>query len=262
MPRLRDESTTADPRLDRLVQLDERSRGYALRAADRPSRDKVWRLDRSRMGDQGNEGACVEYGLSHVIACLPISVPQPLLARIRLEHLIYWTAQGMTRPWTPAGWTGDPWAGGSYPGANPNYEGTSELAGIKVLQLLGFVTGYHWAFNIDDAVGGVMWEGPANLGLNWTRGMSRPRWDGLAEDDGEVIGGHDVAWIGVQWGWRAPSDGRDGPKRDVAVIAQSWGLDQGDRGRIYVPLIDVERRLADDGTCAFLRGEKTVTSLP
>jgi hypothetical protein len=205
---------------------------------------------------------CVEFGLSHVLAAMPITQALRVLQAVRARHLIYWPAQGQRTPWLPAGWTGDPWPGGSYPGASPVYEGTSELTGMKVAQQLGFIGGYEWAFRFDDAVAGVLHVGAANLALGWTQGMMDARPDGLIEDTGNVVGGHDVAWIGCLFGKRMRSDGRGGPRRDVAVIAQSWGLGYGDRGRVYVPLEDLQRRLADDGTCAFVNGEKKVSEVP
>lgn len=246
---LKDGSGTGDRRLDRIPELDPRSRGFGVtrrREAAGPVRSRTWRLDRRLMGDQGQEGACVEFGLSHVLAASPVSQPLGVLRAIRDGHLIYWPAQA-----------GDPWPGGSYPGASPVYEGTSELTGLKVAQRLGFITGYSWAFGIDEAVAGVVNVGPANLALGWTEGMMDARPGGLIRDEGDVVGGHDVAMIGVRLGARL-----DGERHDVAVIAQSWGLGYGDRGRVYLPLSDLERRLADDGTCAFVDGERRVAAVP
>lgn len=236
--------------MDRIAELDLRNRDYPVTARLRGAvvrKSKVWRLERRLMGDQGQEGACVEFGLSHVLACLPVAQALAVLARIRAAHLVYWAAQRR-----------DPWPGGSYPGARPVYEGTSELAGMQVLRDMGAIDGFDWAFGIDQAIDGVLAHGPANLALNWTEGLSNPRPDGLAEDDGRVIGGHDVALIGFLFEHRLPLDPR-GTRRDLGVLAQSWGLGHGDGGRIYVPIADLSGRLGDDGTCAFLRGERRLS---
>lgn len=242
MVSLRDGSATSDRRLDRLTELDPRSRDYPVRrvlAAGGGIHAKVWRLDRRLMGDQGREGACVEFGLLHVLACLPLAQALLVLQAIRREHLIYWPAQH-----------DDPWPGGEYPGATPREGGTSETTAMRFLKAVGIIESFSWAFTFDEAVQGVCNVAPANLALAWTDGMMEASPAGLIRDEGPVVGGHDVAWIGVQ-----PKMRIDGRKVDVAVIAQSWGLDYGDRGRVYLPLEDLERRLADDGTCAFLHGE-------
>lgn len=70
---LKDGSVTEDPRLDRLVEFDERSREFrvgSLVPAERP-RERIWHLGHSRMGDQGQEGACVEFGIMHSALTLP-----------------------------------------------------------------------------------------------------------------------------------------------------------------------------------------------
>lgn len=250
--KLKDGRTTEDPRLDRIPEFDERSRNYPvslhLRKVTRQNR--VWRLPRYLMGDQGREGACTEFGISHVLAAYPLAQALRILRAVRNGHRIYWPAQQQ-----------DPWPGGSYPGADPTYEGTSELSALKVARDLGFFSEFSWAFGIDQLVDGVVSHGPANLALDWTRGMARPRPDGLIRNEGDVIGGHDVAMIGVLFDKRLPGDPR-GTKRDLAVIAQSWGLDHGDRGRVYLPLSDLEEQLKDDGTAAFIHGEKKLTALP
>jgi hypothetical protein len=242
---LRGGAETADRRLDRLPELDPRSRDYPVRrhlAADTPIHARVWRLLRSLMGDQGREGACVEFGLLHVLACLPVAQALAVLRAIRGEHLIYWPAQH-----------DDPWPGGEYPGASPREGGTSETTAMRFLKAVGVISEFSWAFDFDAAVQGVVNVGPANLALAWTDGMMEASREGLIRDQGPVVGGHDVAWIGVQPGKRI-----DGQRIDVAVIAQSWGLDYGDRGRVYLPLDDLARRVADDGTVAFLHGEQRI----
>lgn len=240
MTYLRNGTTVDDPRLDRLVHFDERSRKYPVTlVAPAPRKDHIWRLDRSRMGDQGSEGACVEFGIVHGLLAQPAPSALKLGQRIRSAHLIYWNAQRR-----------DPWEGGSYPGATPEYEGTSVLAGIQVAKDYGFFDAYYWAFNMDQAVRGILTVSPGIAGLNWTTGMSKTTSSGLIEATGKPYGGHCVAIIGIDYGKRFPN----GRVLDVAVIAQSWGLDYGDRGRVYLPLNQLGERLADDGELAFTTG--------
>lgn len=253
MIELRNGQTTDDPRLDRLVEFDERSREHPIGAVVPEGKiaSRTWSLRRDFMGDQGKEGACVEFGITHELAALPIMVQRRVVQRLRAEHAIYWPAQGQKQPFLPADWTGDPWEGGSYPGAAPRYEGTSLLSGVKVAQALGFFEAYRWAFGIDEAIAGLVHEGPAVIALGWTEGMSRPRPDGLIARTGKVVGGHCVGWIGVEFGKRFQD-----ARRDVAVIAQSWGLGHGDRGRVYLPLDDLEAGLKDRGEVVFFTGRR------
>lgn len=240
--------TTEDPRLDRVQQFDERSRDHPIgEVVPYNVESKVWRLNRSRYGDQGQEGACVEFGWTHVFGAQGASytptVSLATLRKIRAGHLFYWPGQRR-----------DYWPGGSYEGADPFYEGTSVLAVAQVAQELGFMSEYRWAFSLDEGVRGVCNEGPAAIALNWDNGLARPRPNGLAVPDGNDIGGHCVAWIGCLFGHKLAGE----PKRDLAVIPQSWGLNHGDRGRIYVPLEDLGRKLSERGEQCFPIGRKAV----
>lgn len=248
MLRLRDGSKTADRKLDRLVQFDPKSREYPVTAllAAPPEKPRTWRLERARMGDQRSEGACTEFGLTHVLAARPSPSSLAPIRVVRDRHLFYWEAQRR-----------DPWEGGSYPGADPVYEGTSTLAVLQVAKELGFFGAYHWAFSLEQVVQGILDVGPAVLGLNWTTGMASPRPDGLIEATGPVDGGHCVAGIGIDH--RRFGDGR---VLDVVVIAQSWGLAHGDRGRVYLPLDQLGERLADHGECAFVTRRTGLRALP
>jgi hypothetical protein len=246
---LRDASTTTDPTLDRIIQFDERSRDYpvAAIAPPPPRKERTWRLDRNRMGDQGREGACVEFGISHAVVGWPKPAALKIVQRVRAEHLIYWEAQRK-----------DPWPGGSYPGAAPRYEGTSVLTGLQVARALGFFGAYHWAFSLDDVIQGILGVGPAVVGLNMTDGMMRARSGGLIESSGPVVGGHCMAAIGIDYARRFP----DGRVLDVVIFAQSWGLNYGDQGRVYLPLEQLAERLADDGECAFVTDRRSLKVLP
>lgn len=246
MVQLKDGTEASDPRLDRIVEFDEASRNYPItaRLGAAPPKERIWRLDRAKMGDQGREGACVEFGITHELAAAPVYVPGYQLVQLRSGHLIYWPAQ-----------RDDQWPGGEYPGASPQYGGTSLLAGLKRGRALGYFDSFHWSFGMDEAVEGVLTVGPAVIAVTWLSSMFDPDENGLVRCSGNAEGGHCIAWIGVVKRQRFGTD-------RVAVLAQSWGLDYGDRGRIYIRLPELQERLEDDGECAFMSGRKIPKTLP
>lgn len=87
---------------------------------------RPWRVKDSKPWwmyyDQGTEGRCVEFSILRMLT---------LANRKRYDitsRFHYWQAQ-----------MADEWAGGSYPGASPAYEGTSVRAGLEVLRTFGAV---------------------------------------------------------------------------------------------------------------------------
>lgn len=217
---LKDGSTVEDPRLDRLPQWDERNADYpahTLRAiaSAQPWRNKSWRVYVKL--DQGQEGACVEFGWCHELNAQPVSIPTKEVRRITEGHLIYHPAQ-----------RNDYWEGGSYPGATPFYEGTSVLAGAQVAAELGFITEYRWI--TDDFANQIAlvlgYHGPIVVGIDWHEGMFDPGPSGIIHPTGRIGGGHCVAVTriykrGGVWYVSGPN---------------SWGKQWGDKGDWHMPL--------------------------
>lgn len=235
---LRDGSSVEDVRLDRLVQFDRRSRLYNVAevVGDAGLRTKTWKLD-ERL-DQGPDGACVGFGVTHRLLAAPLQVEreplkhEPGATRFAKEQ-IYWEAQKI-----------DPWSGGSYPGASPRYEGTSVLAGVKVAQSLGFFGVYRWAFTIDDVLKALSAEGPVIVGTNWLDGMFRPRPSGLLEVQGGVAGGHCYMLRGLTLKPRLKGESSVGP---VVRVTNSWGRDWGTNGEAFLRVDDLEALLKAQG---------------
>lgn len=239
--RLRDGTGTLDPRMDRLVHFDEASRAHPIRAGleRKTFRSMTWAPGPTL--DQGTDGACVGFGVTGELAARPVPVPQ-LDARFAKER-IYWPAQRI-----------DPWEGGSYPGAEPRYEGTSVLAGAKVAQAAGYIDEYRWAFGLDEVLMGLAWAGPVVFGFNWRRAMYAPAFDGRLIASGDVVGGHCVL------GWRVVNPPRPTFSRMARQvwIANSWGEGWGVGGAAYLSLDDLGRLLDDDGeACFFIRRHLT-----
>lgn len=223
MPKLRDGSKNKDPRLTRIVKFDEKSRLYPVLTTDvlgQAPRSYTWKCD--QWLDQGQEGACVGFAVTHELIAKP-SVVTGLDAKFAIER-IYWEAQ-----------KSDEWPGGSYPGAKPAYEGTSVLDGIKAAQKLGYIKEYRWAFGLNDLVLAVGHVGPAVLGINWYDGMFDVQQCGYLHVSGKVAGGHAILCNGVD------------VKRKTFNLHNSWGPGWGVGGDATISWDDMERLLKEDG---------------
>jgi len=232
MVKLRDGSETQDPRLARIVQFDERSRAHPVRAAvgsTKKARSYTWRC--TEYFDQGAEGACVGFSMTHELAARPSEIKH-LSAKFAREK-IYWEAQ-----------KNDPWEGGSYPGASPVYEGTSVLAGVKILKELGYIESYKWAFGLDDLVMAVGYCGPAVLGVAWYEGMFSPHTCGYLHTDGEMAGGHAILCKGVD------------VKERTFTLHNSWGSSWGTGGDALISWAEMEKLLHEDGEAVIPMGRK------
>lgn len=248
--KLRDGSLTDDPRLDRLVQFDERSRTYPITAVvpSRRPRSYTWRLSKNYVLDQGREGACVGYCGANELMARPSEVSLGSLNEATEKaRYFYHEAQRI-----------DPWQGGSYPGASPRYEGTSVLAGLKVLQHLGYFREYRWAFGIESLVLGIGHNGPAMLGVNWLDTWYNPSPTGFLERGGRVVGGHAILAVSVQIVWKSMVKfWKHRTIHDVdmdasyVVLHNSWGPYWGDNGQARISLSNLEWLMAQQGEAAF-----------
>lgn len=234
MTRLRDGSEVADPRLDRLIQYDERSRGYQVRALlEQPVRHRA-RARPGRPLDQGAEGACVGFSIAGRLNTSPKAL-RPRYANADARTL-YHEAQRI-----------DPWPGGSYEGASPNYEGTSVLAGMQAAKARDLIGEYRWVGAgsgraVDDLLDTLKWVGGVVMGTRWMRSMFRPRpHSGLLEVDYDsgLSGYH--AWHCIDAVWTSlPTEG----KRRLYLAGQNtWGPGFGVtwRGVSGCFFIDAER---------------------
>lgn len=204
---LRDGSTAADPRLGRLVEFDPRSRDHPVRALIEAAKPvtRLWDIPAGEpVLDQGQEGACVGYGVTNELRFHP--EPVPGLDATFARERIYWPAQ-----------RNDKFSGGAYPGANPYNEGTSVIAGIKEAVKLGFYGEYRWAFGETDLALAVSHVGPAVIGVDWYKGMSRPDIHGYLNVTGALRGGHCVLVIGIN------------TRYSYYTIYNSWGPGWGGR---------------------------------
>lgn len=252
MVTLKDGTEVEDPRLGRLVEFDEVSRGYPIRASvpvplrERP-RTRRWRKGQRFVIDQGREGACVGYAVTNELNCRPAIVRYRDLAHADTyaRETIYWEAQKI-----------DSWPGGAYPGASPRYEGTSVLAGVKIAQQRGHFEEYRWSFGLEDLVMGLSHAGPAVLGLAWYQSNYTPSENFFIRPTGRQVGGHAILARGVvivsKRGRLAMTFDDVDLDKSYVVLLNSWGADWGDNGECYVTLRDMADWLDDDGEAVFM----------
>lgn len=221
MVQLKDGTTTEDPRLDRLIKFDPKSREFPIRTlvGDKQPRSYTWRLPVYL--DQRNEGACVGFSWSHELAARPAEV-QGITDETARQ--VYFEAQKI-----------DEWEGGAYPGASPFYEGTSVLAGAKAVQALGKIKEYRWAFGLNDALLAIGYAGPGILGCWWFEGMMQPDEKGFVRPTGRAVGGHAIIVRGIS------------VKNKTVRLSNSWGKDWGLGGDCFMTWEDFEKVLMAEG---------------
>lgn len=229
--------STKDMRLDRVPIFDQRSRDYSI-VKSLPSQklvSKTWECLTTL--DQGKEGACVGFGLAHELLCEPVAAPPYLVNAAYAKKNIYWEAQKI-----------DKRPGGSYPGARPKYEGTSMLAGVKVLKNLGWITGYDWSFSVNDLALGIGHYGPAVIGVIWTDSMYDTDENGFVHPkEGYIIGGHCILCRGVN------------VAEKYFILRNSWGKEFGNKGDCYISFEDMDYLLHMNGESVFLKGRKLIS---
>jgi len=228
--KLRDGSEVQDIRLARLKQFDERSRNHPIMAAvgtKKKPRSYTWQC--AQHLDQGSEGACVGFSLTHELIARPAEVQH--LSESFAREKVYWEAQKL-----------DDWEGGSYPGAKPVYEGTSVLAGVKIIKKLGYIDGYKWAFSLNDLVMAVGYAGPAVLGLAWYESMFDPHSCGYLHVEGQVAGGHAILCKGVD------------VKNKTFTMHNSWGSAWGNGGDALIHWDEMDRLLHEQGEAVIPTG--------
>lgn len=262
MVTLKDGTEVEDPRLDRLIEFDERSREYPVselrEVKQRRPRSYTWRIQAPYVIDQGREGACVGFMVTNELQARPSEVKFTdfRTANDFAKANIYWNAQRI-----------DPWAGGSYPGASPRYEGTSVLAGIKIAHQLGYFGEYRWAFSLKDVVLGVGHVGPCGIGINWHQSMYRTDADGFISDSGPIVGGHAILIRAVKIVWKESA--KDIPFRErgwedvdleksYVTLRNSWGPSFGDNGDCKMRLVVLGRLLAARGEAVFAVNRRTI----
>jgi hypothetical protein len=210
---------------------DERSLDYPVREVLPPTvprRKRSWQAHKQRL-DQGREGACVGFGWTAELQAQPSVVGGPggQIAGQTAQYFATWVYRQAQQV--------DDWPG-------EDYEGTSVLAGAKVVQGQGFIDQYRWAFSIDDVLDALVEIGPVVLGIPWFESMYETRPSGLVEVDGRLVGGHCITLTGYHPRMRLRGEGWT-RRFEVCRWRNSWGEMYGRKGDGYILVEDLERLL-------------------
>jgi hypothetical protein len=237
-----------DPRLDWSPQHDPRSRDYPVRRALRATptiAPKRWRL--GAITDQHSEGACVGHGHTTDLIASPYGnfTVDSTTASLYAAG-IYHRAKQI-----------DEWPGEAY-------DGTSVLAGAKVMAERGLIGGYYWAFDNDDIRDAVIAIGPVVIGIPWYESMYETKANGVVVIDGEMVGGHCLCIFGYHPGLRIygepPSDNPRGPNyHEVFRWRNSWSTLYGRNGNGIIHARDLRALLADMGEACVATGRTRAT---
>lgn len=197
--------------LGRLHAADERDRKHMMMAmlpaevAVR-TRKKYW----SSIGWWGNQGdtpECVAYAWTHWLEDGP--TPQVGKCPCQEPDDTYAKAQLIDE------WAGQP------------HDGTTVRAGAKVLQDLGYIKEYKWAFDIETLKIALLTAGPVVVGTDWKTDMFTPNAEGLIKVNGKIEGGHAYKLDGIDL------------DKGLIRIKNSWGRDWGQRGFAFISLDDM-----------------------
>lgn len=259
---LKDGTEVKDSRLDRLIEFDERSRNFPMQTVveTKKPRSYEWPIHIPFLIDQGKEGACVGFAVTNELQACPaeVSVGDELTTNQFAVERIYYEAQKI-----------DPWEGGSYPDASPNYSGTSVLSGIKIAHAMGYFKEYRWSFGIRDLVLGLGHDGPAVLGIWWYDTNYTPDANGHISPTGEKVGGHAILSRAVDLVWREgltwEANGWDAIDFDTSYITlrNSWGVwGHEGSGDCFVTLTNMNTWLSNEGEVAFMIDRQSTPSVP
>lgn len=173
--------------------------------------------DEQWWGNQGSTSECVAYAWTHWLEDGPVyqaPAPHPIVN----PNTVYKEAQKI-----------DEWPG-------ENYNGTSVRAGAKILQSLGFIQNYLWAYDVNTLANTVLNIGPVVVGTVWYRNMFFPnKTTGLVTASGNIVGGHAYVITGVD------------TKKRLFRIKNSWGRNWGLNGRAFISFNDMAKLIKLQG---------------
>jgi hypothetical protein len=217
------------PILNWTPTFDERSKNFPVRAAipERPKRrTKKWR--NGVILNQGREGACVGFGWTAEALSTPVAVDLKRLKADAPEEPTAFARSVYHRAKQIDEYDGE------------DYDGTSVLAGAKVMKELGLVKEYRWCFRIEDVIDSILTKGPVVLGIYWYESMYDAP-NGIVDVSGEIVGGHCITAVG----FKLAKDSATG--EDTIILQNSWGASWGHWGLAEIRVRDLKALLDNDG---------------
>jgi C1A family cysteine protease len=202
--------------LGRTVWHDERSRAFGATLA--PEIKTKTHRHYGAVLDQGNLGSCTGNAMAQALNTKPFK-QRGRTFRQEDAVALYSRATQI-----------DPWVG-EYP---PQDTGSSGLAVAKAAQERGWITGYRWAFGLDEALAALTLS-PLLIGTNWYSSMFFPNSDGYVFPTGFNQGGHEYLLLGL-----------DVRKQRVTAL-NSWGSGWGRKGRFFMTFDTLGTLLEQNG---------------
>lgn len=217
---------STDPRLNRHVRHDSRSRQFAFPEGDAASLQSVRHTRHIPVLDQGNLGSCTGNAAVGAIGTTPLWDVEPAATELdETEALkVYSLATTYSSPATP------------YP---PNDPGSDGLSVAKAAKKLNLITGYQHAFSLNAALLALQTY-PVIIGINWYDSMFNPDADGRLQISGNVAGGHEIVVDEID------------VANERVWITNSWGAAWGLQGRAYLTWADFQRLLNEQGDVTVL----------
>ena len=174
---------------------------------------KVWRP--GPVMDQGQTSECVGYGCRFLLAAEPVVWPTSITA-----SKLYTMARGLDEFDDEA------------------TKGTSVRAGLQALELLGFISAYYWARDVEQVAEYILTRGPVIVGTDWLTGMNEVDAKGFARATGRNTGGH--CYVGHRCNF----------KEEWIGWQNSWGKGYGIRGQFKMSFADFDKLLKRGGVAA------------
>lgn len=229
-----------DRKLDWRPHHDGRSKEYSIRSLISESSIRPQKITwtEGTVLDQGTEGACVGFAWMGELLAEPMAPKiQPAEERANsIASSFYKRAQKI-----------DQWPG-------EDYDGTSVLAGAKIMKREGFIDSYRWCFSIEDVRDALLTTGPVVIGIPWYSGMYSTSREGMVKITGNNVGGHALVLTGYNPEFRLTPHGRT---YEVFRWRNSWGSDYGVDGSGYIRYNDLAKLLQKSGEACVPLGRKT-----
>jgi len=214
--------------LDWVAEFDPKSKEYPIRTllSQRNVEDRFIMWGEGVVTDQGAEGACVGFAWMNELLAAPLPP---------VEEPTSDTANGIARSYYQEAKKIDQWHG-------EDYEGTSVLAGAKVIKSKGYIEEYRWCYNVEDIKGAIISEGPVVLGIPWYEGMYRTTQDALVSVSGKKVGGHAILVTGYN-----PHMVFGSETLEVFRWRNSWGSGYGHNGSGWIKSKDLQMLMKEGG---------------